>query len=53
MADVIKAQKQNDKWKILVLDRLNPILSSCCKMTDIMQERITLIEDLTKKTTHY
>ena len=23
MADVIKAQKQNDKWKILVLDRLS------------------------------
>jgi hypothetical protein len=50
MQEVIKDQRQEDKWKVLVLDRLSTrILSSCCKMTDVMQERITLIEDLTKK----
>merc|ERR1711868_33282 len=50
MQDVIKDQYQSDKWKVLVLDRLSTrILSACCKMTDIMQERITLIGDLTKK----
>jgi len=49
LTDVIRDQREEDKWKILVLDRLSTrILSSCCKMTDIMQERITLIEDLTK-----
>lgn len=51
MEDIIQQNKlvSNSKWKILVLDKLSVrILSSCCKMKDVIDEGITLVEDLSK-----
>lgn len=52
MEDIIQQNKtvSNSKWKILVLDKLSVrIMSSCCKMKDVIDEGITLVEDLSKK----
>ena len=50
MQDIVKACRSSSEYKILVLDnRAAKILSSCCKMTDIMSENIMVIEDLMKK----
>jgi len=51
MEDIIQQNKQasSSKWKILVLDKLSVrIMSSCCKMKDVIDEGITLVEDLGK-----
>jgi len=51
MEDIILQNKQvsNSKWKILVLDKLSVrIMSACCKMKDVIDEGITLVEDLSK-----
>jgi len=48
--DIIKACKKENQYKVLVLDSLaTKIISSCCKMVDIMSENIMIIEDLHKK----
>uniref|UniRef100_A0A8C8GV62 Syntaxin binding protein 3 n=1 Tax=Oncorhynchus tshawytscha TaxID=74940 RepID=A0A8C8GV62_ONCTS len=41
--------KKSEIWKILILDHFTTkLLSSCCKMSDLMQEGITIVEDLYK-----
>ncbi|KAG5441790.1 Protein rop [Clonorchis sinensis] len=50
MEEIIIPLKQPKDWKVLVLDRLSTrIVSSCCKMHEIMNNGITLVEDISKR----
>ncbi|KAM4628801.1 syntaxin-binding protein 3 [Polymixia lowei] len=41
--------RKSEVWKILILDPFTTkLLSSCCKMSDLMSEGITIVEDLYK-----
>ncbi|KAM4574738.1 syntaxin-binding protein 3 [Fundulus diaphanus] len=46
---IIADCKKSEVWKILILDPFTTkLLASCCKMSDLMEERITIVEDLYK-----
>uniref|UniRef100_A0A672I6R3 Syntaxin binding protein 3 n=1 Tax=Salarias fasciatus TaxID=181472 RepID=A0A672I6R3_SALFA len=46
---IIADCRKSEVWKILILDPFTTkLLSSCCKMSDLMAEKITIVEDLYK-----
>ncbi|XP_050952736.1 syntaxin-binding protein 3 [Labeo rohita] len=46
---IIADCRKSEVWKILILDHFTTrLLSSCCKMSDLMSEGITIVEDLYK-----
>ncbi|XP_018425016.1 PREDICTED: syntaxin-binding protein 3 [Nanorana parkeri] len=48
--EILDDCKKENEWKILVLDEFTTkLLTSCCKMTDLLQEGITVVEDIYKK----
>nr|XP_061831493.1 syntaxin-binding protein 3-like [Nerophis lumbriciformis] len=46
---IIEDCRKSDVWKVLILDAFTTrLLSACCKMSDLMSEKITIVEDLYK-----
>ncbi|UYV68662.1 STXBP1 [Cordylochernes scorpioides] len=49
MKDVLRAVQPDESWKVLVLDTLAAkILSSCTRMTELVSEKVVLVENIEK-----
>ncbi|KAM4022770.1 syntaxin-binding protein 3 [Anomaloglossus baeobatrachus] len=47
--EVLDDCRKEGEWKILLLDRFTTkLLTACCRMTDLLQEGITVVEDIYK-----
>ncbi|KAJ3236110.1 vacuolar sorting protein VPS33/slp1 [Chytriomyces hyalinus] len=54
LVDMIRSVQPTSRWKIVVVDAKSlRILNSACKMADILEENVTLVEDITRKRTSY
>lgn len=54
VVDMIRSVQSTSRWKIVVVDAGSlKIINTSCKMTDILEENVTLIEDISRKRTSY
>ncbi|KAJ1560234.1 vacuolar sorting protein VPS33/slp1, partial [Cladochytrium tenue] len=51
---MIRSVQASSKWKIVVIDAKSlKILNSTCKMHDVLEENVSLVEDISRKRTSY
>ncbi|XP_063796230.1 syntaxin-binding protein 3 isoform X2 [Pseudophryne corroboree] len=47
--EILDDCRKENEWKILLIDQFTTkLLTSCCKMTDLLEEGITVVEDIYK-----
>ncbi|KAJ1547774.1 vacuolar sorting protein VPS33/slp1 [Nowakowskiella sp. JEL0078] len=52
--DMIKSTQPVGRWKVIIVDpRSVRILNASCRMHEVLEENVTLVEDITKKRSPY